>query len=134
MSFSNPAQEAAAAAPAYVQALLDLLGEREPLDVLPELVPWIEARVRGLADPVLRRAEAPGKWSVIEVLQHLADTEMVYAVRGRLVLSEDRPPLQAYDQDRWATLFNYRETSCELALAQLRAVRAANLALWRTVG
>ncbi|MBA3555593.1 MAG: DinB family protein, partial [Gemmatimonadales bacterium] len=87
MSFSNPAQEAAAAAPAYVQALLDLLGEREPLDVLPELVPWIEARVRGLADPVLRRAEAPGKWSVIEVLQHLADTEMVYAVRGRLVLS-----------------------------------------------
>jgi len=134
MSFSNPAREATAAAPAYVRALLDLLGEREPLEVLPELVPWIEARVRGLADPELRRAEAPGKWSVIEVLQHLADTEMVYAVRGRLVLSEDRPPLQAYDQDRWAALFNYREASSELALAQLRAVRGANLALWRTVG
>lgn len=134
MSFSNPAPQAAAAAPAYVRALLDLLGAREPLDVLPDLVPWIETRLRGLSDRVLRRAEAPGKWSVIEVLQHLADTEMVYAVRGRLVLSEDRPPLQAYDQDRWAALFNYREAATELALAQLSALRAANLALWRTVG
>ena len=133
-SFANPAGNAAAAAPAYVRALLDLLGPRPPLEVLPELVPWVESRVRGLADELLRRPEAPGKWSVVEVLQHLADTEMVYGVRGRLVLSEDRPLIVGFDQDRWASLFRYRDAPPELALGQLAALREANLAVWRAAG
>ena len=119
MTFANPAGNAAAAAPAYVRALLDLLGDREPLEVMPELVPWIEQRLHGIPDAVLRRPEAPGKWSVVEVLQHLADVEMVYGFRGRLVLSEDRPTIVGFDQDRWASLFRYREAPAE------RAVRAA---------
>jgi hypothetical protein len=134
VTFSNPAGNAAAAAPAYVRALLDLLGPRAPLDVLPELVPWLETRLRDIPDAVLHRPEAPGKWSVIEILQHLADTEMVYGFRGRMILSEDRPPLQGYDQDRWASLFHYRESSPAMAMAQLAGLRAANLALWGRLG
>ena len=133
-SFANPAGSAAAAAATYTRALLDLLGSREPLQVMPELVPWLEQRLSGVSDDELRRPEAPGKWSVVEVLQHLADTEMMYGVRGRLVLSEDRPVIVGYDQDRWATLFRYREVPSELALAQLRALRAANLSVWRNAG
>ena len=133
-SFANPAGTAAAAAPAYTRALLELLGPREPLEVMPELVPWLEGRLREVPDARLRQPEAPGKWSVVEVLQHLADTEMMYGVRGRLVLSEDRPTIVGYDQDRWATLFRYREVPTELALAELRALRQANLAVWRRVG
>lgn len=132
-SFANPAAGAAAAAPAYVRALLDLLGEREPLTVLPELIPWLESRLRGLPADLLRRPERPGKWSVAAVLQHLADSELVSAFRGRLVLTEDRPPLQGFDQDRWAERFDYLGASPEQALAQLRAVRTANLAIWRTL-
>jgi hypothetical protein len=134
VTFSNPAGNAVAAAPAYVRALLDLLGPREPLEVLPELLPWLETRVGGLSDTAARRPEAAGKWSVVEVIQHLADTEMVYGVRGRLVLSEDRPAIQGFDQDRWATLFRYRDAAVETALAQLSGLRTANLALWRTLG
>ncbi len=134
MSFANPAGNAAAAAPAYVRALLDLLGDREALDVMPELVPWLQHRLHGLPEAVLRRAEAPGKWSVVEILQHLADVELVYGFRGRMVLSEDRPTIVGFDQDRWATLFRYREASVERAMEQLGALRATNLALWRTLG
>lgn len=133
-SFANPAANAAAAAPAYVRALLDLLGPREPLEVLPELVPWLETRLRDVPAEALRRPEGPGKWSVAEVLQHLADTEMVYGVRGRLVLSEDRPPIQGFDQDRWASLFRYAEAEPGHALAQLGALRAGNLLIWRSLG
>ncbi|HUF35743.1 MAG TPA: DinB family protein [Gemmatimonadales bacterium] len=133
-SFANPAAGAAAAAPAYVRALLDLLGPRDPLDVLPELVPWLESRLRDVPAAVLRRPEGPGKWSVVAVLQHLADSEMVLGVRGRLVLSEDRPAIQGFDQDRWAELFRYREASAGQAMAQLSALRAGNLALWRSLG
>ena len=133
-SFANPAGNAAATAPAYVRALLDLLGPREPLAVLPELLPWLEARLRGVPAGALRRPEGPGRWSVVEVLQHLADTEMVYGVRGRLVLSEDRPPIQGFDQDRWAALFHYEDAEPSQALAQLAALRAGNLAVWCSLG
>ena len=133
-SFANPAGSAVAAAPAYVRALLDLLGPREPLAVLAELMPWLDARVRGLPAEMLRRPEGPGKWSVVEALQHLADSEMVYGVRGRLVLSEERPQIQGFDQDRWASLFRYAEAEPEQSLAQLGALRAANLLVWRSLG
>jgi hypothetical protein len=131
VTFSNPAGNAAAAAPTYVRALLDLLGSREPLDVMGELLPWLVGRVGAISEPALRRPEAPGKWSIIEVIQHLADSDLVAGYRIRMVLSEDRPALQGYDQDRWARELRYREVSLEQALDQLRGLRAANLHLWR---
>jgi hypothetical protein len=134
MTFANPAGNAAAAAPGYVRALLALLGEREPVAVMAELVAALERRLRGVPEAALRRPEAPGKWSVVEVLQHLADVELVYGFRGRLVLSEDRPTIVGFDQDRWASLFRYREASAERALEQLRVLRSANLAVWRSLG
>ena len=133
MTFSNPAGQAAAAAGAYVRALLELLGDRDPLDVMTEQVAWLEARLRGIKDTELRRPEAPGKWSVIEVVQHLADTELVYGFRGRMVLSEDRPVLQGFDQDRWATTGQYRSADWEVAFNQLKSLRTANLRLWRSL-
>jgi hypothetical protein len=134
VTFANPAANAAAAAPAYVRALLDVLGEREPVAVMAELVPALEQRLHGVPDAVLRRPESPGKWSVVEVLQHLADVELVYGLRGRLVLAEERPTIVGFDQDRWASLFRYHEAAAERALEQLRELRSANLALWRTLG
>jgi hypothetical protein len=134
MTFANPAGNAATAAPAYVRALLDLLGPREPLEVLPELLPWLDRLLPGIPDGRLRRPEAPGKWSVVAVVQHLADSELILSVRGRLLLSEERPPIRGFDQDLWAERFDYAGASMEIALAQLRALRAANLALWRRLG
>jgi len=131
MTFSNPAGNAPAAAAGYVRALLDLLGPRSPIEVLGELQPWLDHRLRGIADATLRRPETPGKWSVIEVIQHLADSDLVTGFRIRMVLSEDRPALQGYDQDRWACEFRYREVSLSQALDQLRGLRMANLHLWK---
>jgi hypothetical protein len=131
MTFSNPAGNAPAAASGYVRALLDLLGTRNPIEVLGELLPWLDHRLRGVVDATLRRPEKPGKWSVIDVIQHLADSDLVAGFRTRMVLTEDRPVLQGYDQDRWASEFRYREVSLSQALDQLRGLRMANLHLWK---
>lgn len=133
MTFANPAGTAAAAAAGYVRALLDLLGDRDPLDVLAEQLTWLERRTAGLDDAVLRRPEAPGKWSVIEVIQHLADSDVVVAWRSRLILAEDRPAIQGYDQDAWARNLGYGHASLDVAMGQLRGVRTANLRLWRSL-
>jgi hypothetical protein len=134
MTFSNPAGNAKTAAQAYTRALLELLGDRDPLAVMAELIPWVDQRIRGLDDARLRRPEKPGKWSVLEVLQHLADTELVYGYRMRMILTNDTPPIPGYDQDVWARQFNYREMPLAETLAQLGALRAANLRLYRSLG
>jgi len=92
--------------------------------------PWLDTRLRGVPEPALRAPEAPGKWSVIQVLQHLADSDLVAGYRVRMVVAEDRPPLQGYDQDRWAREFQYDQVPLLAALDQLRALRMANLHLW----
>src|SRR6476659_10294473 len=99
MTFANPAGNAATAASGYVRALLDFLGDRDPLDVAAEQLPWLERRTAGLDDAALRRPEAPGTWSALQVIQHLADTEVVYGWRTSQVLAEDRPAIPGSDQD-----------------------------------
>lgn len=132
MTFSNPAGAGAvASASTYTRALLEVLGDRDPLEVLGELMPWLAERTRGLSDHALRRAEAPAKWSVIQVIQHLADSDLVFGVRLRMILTEDKPPLQAYDQDAWARTFNYAGVRLDTALDQLRGLRAANFYVLR---
>ena len=133
MTFANPAGNAAGAAPAYVRALLELLADRDPLEVMAEQLSWIARRTAGLDDAVLRRPEAPGKWSAIEVIQHLADSDVVAAWRTRQILTVDRPAIQGYDQDAWARTLDYAHVPLEVALGQLRGVRTANLRLWRSL-
>ena len=130
MTFANPAGVAAAAAQTYVRALLDLLGDQDPLEIAAKQLPWLERRTAGLDEAMLRRPEAPGKWSAIEVIQHLADTEVVLAWRTRQVLTVDQPLIQGYDQDAWARTLGYATMPLDVTLAQLRGVRAANLRLW----
>jgi hypothetical protein len=121
-------------AEAYVRALLEILGEREPLEVLAELDGWLDRRFLAVPEAALRRPEAPGKWSAADVVQHLADSELVLGFRMRMILTEDRPPIQGYDQDRWAATLRYPEVPLDEARAQLRALRAANLRVLRRLG
>jgi DinB superfamily len=131
--FTNPASAAAAAGEGYVKALLEVLGDAEPLAVLAALPAALASLTRGLPRRTLRTPEAPGKWSIVEVIQHLADTEIVLGYRVRMMLAHDEPPLQGYDQDLWAARLHYREASLGSALAQLRPLRAANLRLVRSL-
>ena len=132
-SFANPAGNAAAAAPAYVRALLEFLGDRDPLEVAAEQMAWLEGRTAGLSDAVLRRPEAPGKWSVVQVIQHLADTEVVYACRTRQILARTGPRSRATTRTPGPGSSATPSADLGVAMAQLGGTRAANLRLWRSL-
>ena len=132
-TFSNPAGAAGASAAEYTRAILAMLGDREPLGVLDQLVPWLENRLANVDDATLRRPEAPDKWAPIEVVQHLADAELAVGWRVRIILTQDNPPLAGYDQDAFARDLRYREIPLAVAMGQLAGLRTANLRLYRTL-
>jgi uncharacterized damage-inducible protein DinB len=131
MSFSNLAGAGPAAAASYVANLLALLGDQDPLAILAESPTWCATSIAEVPAGRLRKPEAPGKWSVGGVLQHLADSEGVNGHRIRLMLVEDRPPIAAYDQDAWARAFDYASADPTAALRDFTAIRAANMRLWQ---
>ena len=127
---SGPSASAVSQAGAYTSALLELLGSRDPLDVLRSTPAAISVVVSGLTSGQIETPERPGKWSIRHVVQHLGDAEMVVGVRLRMVLAEDRPPLTAYDQDIWAERLRYREVPFADALEQFTLIRRVNVRLW----
>jgi uncharacterized damage-inducible protein DinB len=125
--FTNPADGAREAAAAYIDATLGLLGDRDPMEILRGTSAWLQEVVESHEDAVLRRPEAPGKWSVIGVVCHLADAELVWAYRIRMVLAHDRVRLTGFDQDAFAASFGYEEADVRHALRVFDVVRQANL-------
>ena len=129
--FSNPVRSAGPAADAYIGALLEILGNQDPLAVQDRLIESLRGLVVGLTPAQLRQAEAPGKWCILEVVAHLADQELVNSYRLRAIVAEDEPLIQGYDQDRWAAQLRYRDTDPEELLGELEVLRKRNLRLYR---
>ncbi len=127
--FTNPASGSHEQAEAYIRALLDLLGDRDPLEVLAATPDALDGAVRGLSDEALSRREAEGKWSVRHVLRHLADSEIVWGYRLRLVLAQERPRLSGFDQDAWADRLGYADADAGEAMEEFRVLRRGHLRL-----
>ena len=111
----------------YTEAVLELLGDRDPLEVMRGHVAWLKKATKGLSDEQLRLRETPRKWSILEVLGHLADTELVYRYRLRMVVAEPGCRIVGYDQDAWARRLRYNEQDPALVMKEIDALRTANL-------
>lgn len=127
--FTNPAGAAIEHARAYVAAILELLGEQDPLMVLRETPNELERIVTTTPRLVLARPESPGKWSMGQVLAHLADSDLVWGWRLRLILAQDRPALTGYDQDKWAERLGYADIEPRDSVAMFSILRKGNLRL-----
>lgn len=126
---TNPASASVEAAEAYIAAILATLGDRDPWEVLPQTPDAVRELVAGLDRSALGRPEAPGKWSMAAVVQHLADTELVWGWRLRMIIAHERPAIGGYDQDLWADRLGYSEADPDAALEQLDVLRHGNLRL-----
>ena len=119
---------------AYRAKALAVLGNRDPISVQKALLPRIRKALSGRSSASLRRPEKPGKWSAAQVIQHLADTELVFGWRIRLILAAKKPRIQAFDEDGWAKRLRYEKARTEDALNQLETLRSANLRLTKSLG
>jgi len=78
----------------------------DPMDSMRESPTTIARLIAGASSDDLERAPAPGKWSVREILCHLADCELSFGVRLRQGVAEEHHMIQIFDPDVWAKQYD----------------------------
>jgi hypothetical protein len=129
MTLTNLPQQAKEQSAAYLSSMRATLGDRDPIATLAELPASIKRETAGLTDAALRQPEMVGKWAILQVVEHLADNEMIMGYRMRMILASDVPDIQSYNQERWADQLHWFERSLEDSLMDLSALRGRNLRL-----
>jgi hypothetical protein len=113
----------------YRKPALDALGSDDPFEAQEvEFEGWRQL-IEDAGDD-LRERPSDEEWSVVELLGHITDSELVTSGRYRWALAEKEPPLQSFDQEAWSDQFNHRSDDPELLLTLFGALRLANLDLW----
>ena len=125
--FTNPFAAANDVADLYIHSVLKLVGDQDPVEILQDLPTQLDRLANEFSIPFWSQPETQGGWSASVVVQHLADSEVVWAWRLRQIVASDRPAIVGYDQDRWAEDLNYSRVPLDLSLAQIRVLRESNL-------
>ncbi|HSB72839.1 MAG TPA: DinB family protein [Candidatus Methylomirabilis sp.] len=107
------------------------LEHRDPLTVAAATPAKIVSLIRGLTPRQLAKRPAPGKWSIQEIISHLADTEMVMGCRARWIAFEEHPTLVPFDQEKWAAGWAREKEPLAETLERFRIMRKSQLRLFR---
>ena len=101
------------------------LGERDPLEALAHTADHLRQMISTLEATRLVRRPAPAKWSIRDILCHLADSEIVFGFRLRQTAAEAHHVIQPFDQDAWAA--PAAKLDAHAALDAFAAIRTWNL-------
>jgi len=107
------------------------LGSREPLEALADTPSRIRELVDGWSEAQFERSYAPGKWTVRQVLIHLAQTELALTTRARFALTQPGYTAQAFSQDAWMPID--AGASARAALDAYTSLRRLNLEMWKAL-
>jgi hypothetical protein len=117
----------------YIQRMLGIVGDQPPLKVQAATPKKLERLLKGVPGSKLRKRPTPGKWSIAEIVAHISDAELVGGYRIRAILGAPGTSIQAFDQDVWVTALHYNKRDPRKSFEQFCALRAANLALLKTL-
>ena len=87
----------------------------------------------GAAGAELDFKPGPGKWSVRQIVCHLADSEAVGVMRIRQIAAEENPTLQSFNGELWADHLDYQRRKISQALETFRKLRAENHELLKSL-
>jgi len=113
----------------YVARILSYTQGQKPLTVQAATAGKLARLLKDVPTSKLRKRPTPEQWSVIEILAHLADAELVTGWRLRAILGAPGTQIEAFDQDAWNSAGHYATRDPRKCIEQFRALRKANLSL-----
>ena len=117
----------------YIQRILSHVEGHDAIKVQRATAAKLKKATQGLTPKQLKWQPEPGKWSIAEIVAHLADVEIVASWRMRSVLGANGTPIQPFDQDAWASVFQYGKRDAKQSLEVFRVLRENNLAMLKAL-
>lgn len=93
----------------------------------------LRERVAGLSTEQVKARPVPGKWSILEVVCHLVDSEQAWCHRMKRVIAEERPLLVGYDETRFVGSLACHERDLEAELSLFEATRRQMALILRNI-
>jgi hypothetical protein len=120
-------------APEYIQRILGYVEGQDAIKVQRGTAAKLKKLTQRLSPRQLKWKSEPGKWSITEILAHLADAEVVASWRMRSVIGASGSEIQPFDQDVWASTFEYAKRAPKQSLEVFRVLRENNLAMLKAL-
>jgi uncharacterized damage-inducible protein DinB len=106
---------------------------RNHLQSLAGTVSQLREAVKGLTPAQLDTQYRPGGWTLRQVVHHLPDSHMNGYIRFKMALTEEKPAIKTYEEDRWAELEDSRLGAIEVSLKMLDALHVRWGSLMRSL-
>lgn len=113
----------------YYERYIALVDSRPITQVLAEDHHLLFRLLNDIPESMENYAYAPGKWTVKQVVGHIADTERNFAYRLLWAARGDPSPLPGYDDDAWAQAWNVTHLPLTALLREFEAIRWSSLLL-----
>lgn len=117
----------------YIGRILGYVEGQDAIKVQRNTAAKLKKFIQGLTAKQLKTRPEPAKWSIAEIIAHLADAEIVASWRMRSVIGENGITIQPFDQDAWASAFEYRGRDARSSLELFRVLRENNLRMLREI-
>ena len=117
----------------YRNRMFSYLNGKDPLRLQAAAPARLKKLLKGVSSAKARKRPAPGKWSIREIVAHVADTELVGGYRIRAILGAPGTEIIGFDQDVWVTALHYDKRDQKESFEQYRLLRKANLALLKSL-
>ena len=95
---------------------------RNNIDVLEQFPNRLEALVKNLSEAQLDTPYRPEGWTVRQVVHHVSDSHHHSYTRFKWSLTENKPLIKAYYEDRWAELVDSKSAPITMSLQHLKAI------------
>ena len=119
--------------PEYLDRIRSYAKSEDPLELQSRTPVILEELLARTSRERLTTRPGPNKWSVSEILAHLAEDEIATAWRYRQMVEHNGIELAGFDQDMWARTGEYGSRVPEESLTLFRLLRAANLRFLRNL-
>jgi hypothetical protein len=117
----------------YIQRILSHVEGHDAIKVQRATAAKLKKLIQGRAARELKWKPDPSKWSMAEIVAHLADVEIVASWRLRSVIGANGTAIQPFDQDVWASVFQYGKSDTKRSLEVFRVLRENNLAMLKAL-
>jgi hypothetical protein len=117
----------------YINRILGHVEGQDAIKVQRSTAARLKKAIHGLTPKQLQWKPEPGKWSIAEITAHLADAEIVGSWRMRQIVGASGTTVQAFDQDVWASAFQYAKRDARQSIEVFRVLRENNHAMLKAL-